>query len=289
MKVRSDKDSTGYRKISLIDNLTLSTSYNLLAEEDEAPWSDIAANLRLKFFNKINLNISASFSPYTYQLDNNGNPYKSNVSEWERNRVIARLTSARTSFNYNFNNNTFKKKKTKAELEEEQEDLMILEANNLDNALEIEDWENEQIQNEEKKNSNDDDENSEFDKEGYLKFKLPWNLNISYSVAYGNYKFNFEKLEYDRRLTQTLNFSGSITLSENWRFSISSGVDFLNHKMSYTSCSVTRKLHCWTASLSFIPFGTNQGFNFRIGVNSSMLQDLKYEKTTSSGDYPSWY
>ncbi len=289
MKVRSDKDSTGYKKISLIDNLTLSTSYNLLAEEDEAPWSDISANLRLKFFNKINLNISATFSPYTYQLDENGNPYKSNVSEWERNGVIARLTSARTSFNYNFNNNTFKKKKTKAELEEEQEDLMILEANNLDNALEIEDWENEQIQNEEKNNPNNDDENSEFDKEGYLKFNLPWNLNISYSVAYGNYKFNFEKLEYERRLTQTLNFSGSINFSENWRFSISSGVDFLNHKMSYTSCSVTRKLHCWTASLSFIPFGMNQGFDFRIGVNSSMLQDLKYEKRTSSGDYPSWY
>ena len=154
---------------------------------------------------------------------------------------------------------------------------MILEANNLDNALEIEDWENEQIQNEEKNNPNNDDENSEFDKEGYLKFNLPWNLNISYSVAYGNYKFNFEKLEYERRLTQTLNFSGSINFSENWRFSISSGVDFINHKMSYTSCSVTRKLHCWTASLSFIPFGMNQGFDFRIGVNSSMLQDLTYE------------
>lgn len=286
MKVRSDKDSTGYKKISLIDNLTLSTSYNLLAEEDEAPWSDISANLRLKFFNKINLNISAGFCPYTYQLDENGSPYKSNISEWERNRVIARLTSARTSFNYNFNNNTFKKKKTKAELEEEEEDLLILESNNLDNALEIEDWETDL---QKAKNERNTEENSEFDKEGYLKFELPWNLNVSYSIGYGNYKFNFEKLEYERRVTQTFNFSGSITFSENWRFSISSGVDFINHKMSYTSCSISRKLHCWTASLSFIPFGTNQGFNFRIGVNSSMLQDLKYEKTTTSGDYPSWY
>lgn len=287
MKVRSDKDSTGYKKISLIDNLSLSTSYNLFSEEDEAPWSDISANLRLKFFNKINLNISATFNPYTYQLDEDGNPFKSNVSEWERNGVIARLTSARTSFNYNFNNNTFKKKKTKQEMEEDEEDQMLVETMNLDNALQIEDLEtDEEIL---QKENIESEEDSEFDKDGYLKFELPWNLNVSYSVAYGNYRFNFEKLEYERRLTQTLNFSGSITFSENWRFSISSGVDFINHKMSYTSCSVTRKLHCWTASLSFIPFGTNQGFNFRIGVNSSMLQDLKYEKTTSSGDYPTWY
>jgi lipopolysaccharide assembly outer membrane protein LptD (OstA) len=281
MKVASDKDSTGYKKISLIDNLTLNTSYDLFAEEDEAPWSDISANLRLKITPKVNLNVTAGFCPYTYKLDAHGLPYKSNLSEWERNGRIVRLTNARTSFNYSFSNNTFKKKKEKTEEEEElltEEELAELDPNSVT----LDDLKDQQVQKNEK-------EAEKIDPDGYAEFSLPWTLNVSYSIAYGNYTFNKEKLEYDRRLTQTLNFSGSINFSPNWSFTFSSGYDFLNKEMAYTSCGVRRKLHCWSASLDFIPFGLNQGFNFHIGVNSSMLQDLKYEKRTSGSDYPMWY
>ena len=134
-----------------------------------------------------------------------------------------------------------------------------------------------------------DPENSKFDENGYYKYKLPWNLNVSYSVSYGDYLFNKETLEFEQRLSQTLNFSGGFNFTDNWTFTFSSGYDFVNKEMSYTSCSLGRRLHCWSATLSFIPFGANQGFNFHIGVNSSMLSDLKYEKRTSSGDYPNWY
>lgn len=277
MKVHSDKDTSGYKKISLIDNLTLNTSYNLFHDEDEAPWNDISASLRLKITPKVNLNVSAGFCPYTYKLDESGAVYKSNLSEWERNGRIFRLTNVRSAFNYSFNNNTFKKKKKDEDTQqiEEEEDEWDPSTETLDDIV------NKQVeQNQEEK---------EKDADGYEDFSLPWNLNVSYSISYGNYQFNKETLEYDRRLTQSLNFSGSINFSKNWSFTISSGYDFLNHEMSYTSCSVRRNLHCWSASLDFIPFGTNQGFNFHIGVTSSMLQDLKYEKRTSSSDYPLWY
>lgn len=275
MKVVSDKDTTGFKKISLIDNLSLNTSYNLFSKDDEAPWSDLNASLRLKLPKRINLNVTAGFCPYTYKLDKDGSYYKSTQSEMERNGRLFRLTNARTSFNYTFNNNTFKKKKKGSE--ETDEDLNP-DAENLDDLLDDQVAEQEQEQ-----------ANKKEDPNGYEKFSLPWNLNISYSVSYGNYKFNKETLEFDRRLTQTLNFSGSISFSKNWSFNISSGYDFLNHEMSYTSCGVKRNLHCWSANLDFIPFGTNQGFNFHIGVNSSMLQDLKYEKRKDSSDYPTWY
>lgn len=277
MKVVSDKDSTGYKKISLIDNLGLNTSYNLFAEEDEAPWSDLNANLRLKIAKKINLNITAGFCPYTYKLDENGAPYKSTTSEWERNGRLFRLTNARTSFNYTFNNYMFKKKKETEDEDGNEEYELDPDAENLDDLME------EQLIIQDKKNMKKEDA------DGYQEFSLPWNLNVSYSVSYGNYKFNKETLEYDRRLTQSLNFSGNINFSKNWSFTISSGYDFLNHELSYTSCGIRRKLHCWSASLDFIPIGYNQGFNFHIGVNSSMLQDLKYEKRTDPSDYPTWY
>ncbi len=189
---------------------------------------------------------------------------------------MVRLTNVRSAFNYSFNNNTFKKKdKDKDKEFEEEDDEWDPSTETLDDVV------NKQVEQNQKE--------TEQDSEGYEEFSLPWNLNVSYSISYGNYQFNKETLEYDRRLTQSLNFSGSINFSKNWSFTISSGYDFLNHEMSYTSCSVRRNLHCWSASLDFIPFGTNQGFNFHIGVTSSMLQDLKYEKRTSSSDYPVWY
>lgn len=273
MKVRTDKDSTGYKKISLIDNLSLSTSYNMFAKEDETPWSDISASLRLKFPKNLYMNITAGFCPYTYKLNSNGQYYKSTTSEMERNGRLARLTNARTSFNYSFSNNTFKKSNKK----KKEEDIDY-------NAETVDDMLDEVIDRKDETGGK-----QRYDENGYFKYQLPWNLNFSYSVSYGDYLFNKETLEFEQRLSQTLNFSGGFNFTENWTFSFSSGYDFVNKEMSYTSCSLGRKLHCWGATLSFIPFGTNQGFNFHIGVSSSMLQDLKYEKRTSSSDYPDWY
>jgi len=219
--------------------------------------------------------VSGNFCPYTYKLNEDGQYYKSTTSEMERNGRLARLTNARTSFNYSFNNNMFKKGKKQKKDEE-----IDYNAETVDDMLD---------DNTEEKKENTEIVDNNYDENGYFKYKLPWNVNVSYSIAYGDYLFDKETLEFVQRLTQTLNFSGGFNFSENWRFSFSSGYDFINKEMSYTSCGISRDLHCWSATLSFIPFGSNQGFNFHIGVNSSMLQDLKWEKRTTSTDYPTWY
>lgn len=269
MKVTSQKDSTGFKKISLIDNLSLSSSYNMLA--DSLKWSDISAVLRLKFTQDIGLTINANFTPYVYQLNAYGAPVRVNTSEWDRNRRIARLTNARTSIGYSFNNETFKKKEKPKNKKNDDGDG---------------DEEGEELAFESSKQSNGD---NEYDDQGYLKFSLPWTLGFDYSVSYADSKFDYETLEYDKKVNQSLNFNGSIKFSKNWSFAFSSGYDFDEKDISYTSINIGRNLHCWSASLRMVPFGAYQSYNFNISVNSSMLQDLKYEKRSNPNDNPAWY
>lgn len=266
MKVTSQKDSSGFKKITLIDNLSLNASYNMLA--DSLKWSDISSSLRLKFTKDLSLTINANFTPYVYQLDAYGNPVQVNVTEFDRNGRIARLTSARTSFGYSFSNDTFRKKEkdTKKEEDSADEDSEMTE-----------------------KQKAKEKEKSEYDEQGYLKFALPWTFRFDYTISYSDYTFNKRKLEYDKKVTQSLNFSGSFNFSKNWSFSYSSGYDFETKELSYSSIGINRNLHCWSASFSMVPFGAYQSYNFHISVNSSLLQDLKYEKRSNPNDNPAWY
>lgn len=266
MKVTSQKDSSGFKKITLIDNLSLNASYNMLA--DSLKWSDISSSLRLKFTKDLSLTINANFTPYVYQLDAYGNPVQVNVTEFDRNGRIARLTSARTSFGYSFSNDTFRKKEKNNKKEEDSAD---------------EDSEMTEKQKAKEK------ERSEYDEQGYLKFALPWTFRFDYTISYSDYTFNKRKLEYDKKVTQSLNFSGSFNFSKNWSFSYSSGYDFETKELSYSSIGINRNLHCWSASFSMVPFGAYQSYNFHISVNSSLLQDLKYEKRSNPNDNPAWY
>jgi lipopolysaccharide assembly outer membrane protein LptD (OstA) len=252
MKVTSKKDSTGYRKISLIDNLSASTSYNIFA--DSLKWSDIATSIRFKLPQNLSLTISANFTPYTYRLNEFQNPVKVNVTEWEKNGRLARLTSTRTSFGYTFSNDMFKRKKKESDPEKKETSKQ-----------------------------------SEYDDEGYLIFSMPWSFRFDYSLSYSDYLFNKKILEFDKKWNQTLNFSGNITFTKNWHFYFSSGYDFEAKNISYTSCGISRDLHCWTASLNLVPFGQNKTYNFLISVKSSLLQDLKYEKRSNPADNPAWY
>ncbi len=255
MKVTSKKDSTGYKKITLIDNLSANTSYNAFA--DSLNWSDISASMRLKLTKNLSITINANFTPYTYQLDEFQNPVKVNVTELEKNNRLARMTNARTSFGYSFSNDTFKKKPKK--------------------------------QDEKKDEKTESEKTPEYDEQGYLIFKMPWTFRFDYSISYADYTFDKEKLEFKKKANQSLNFSGSVTFSKNWQFNFSSGYDFDAKEISYSSCGITRDLHCWTASLNLVPFGANKSYNFLIRVKSSLLQDLKYEKRNDPNANPAWY
>lgn len=278
MKVHSDKDSTGFKKISLIDNLSASGNYNMFA--DSLKMSDVTANLRLKVTKEVSLTVNSSWTPYTYQLNQYGNPTKCNVTEWDKNGRPLRLRNVSTSFGYTFSSDMFKKNKDGESMNDGNE--------NQNNDREgFEEEEDELIPSAKKSNKNAN-EKVETDENGYVPFSMPWHFRFDYSVSYGDQTFNKRKLTYTQKITHSLNFSGNVQFSQNWSANFSSGYDFESKEISYTSIGVSRRMHCWSASLSMVPFGSNFSYNFHIGVNASMLQDLKYEQRRSTNDYPLW-
>ena len=112
----------------------------------------------------------------------------------------------------------------------------------------------------------------------YVDFDIPWNLRISYTM-------NYNKQSISQALSQSLNFSGDLKLTEKWKVSFKSGYDFNAKDLSYTSLNIHRDLHCWEMLVNWVPFGYRQSYNFTIRVKASVLQDLKWEKKKDWYDY----
>lgn len=143
------------------------------------------------------------------------------------------------------------------------------------------------MEHESEQSSSDGD--MEFNPDGYMKWEVPWSLTLNYSVQYGYGAFNKRKMEYDGRITQNLSFSGNIRPTKNWNFSFTASYNFDTHKLAYMNCNISRDLHCFTMTASFVPVGPYKSYNFHISVNSSMLSDLKYDKRSSLSNGVQWY
>lgn len=271
MKVKSDNDSIGEKKISLIENLSLSQSYNFAA--DSMNFSDINSSILLRLTKGFNLNLSAVWDVYTYQLNEYGNPVRVNIPRWKAGKGIGRLRSTGTSFSYTFNNETFKRKDKK-------------DKNNNKNNNQPQSG---AMQERNQKDQKNDTGGGDFDPDGYYRWKVPWSLSVNYSVSYGYGAFNKQKLEYDGKITQNLSFSGNIQPTQNWNFSFSASYNFDTHKIAYMNCNISRDLHCFTMSASFVPVGPYKSYNFHIAVKSSLLSDLKYDKRSSRSNGIIWY
>ncbi len=276
MKVKSDNDSIGEKKISLIENFTVSQSYNFAA--DSLNWSNINTSLMLRLVKNFNLNLSAVWDVYTYQLNEYGNPVRVNIPRWKAGKGLARLSSTGTSFSYTFNNDTFRKKS--------KNDTSNKGGDNPDSSP---DGESEDESLGSKRQYGKKKEGDELTSEGYVKWTVPWSLSINYSVNYSYGEFNKQKMEYDGKITQNLSFSGNIRPTKNWNFGFSASYNFDTHKIAYMNCNISRDLHCFTMRASFVPVGPYKSYNFHISVKSSLLQDLKYDKRSSYSNGVTWY
>ena len=283
MKVKSDKDTTGVRKISLIDQLSASMSYNAAAKV--RPWSDLSMNLRLKLSKSYTFNMNASFATYAYQFDEKGNIVVGDRTEWSYGR-FGRFQGYSGSFSYTFNNDTWKKwfgpkddSDKKDDKEDEDDDEYMSEE-------EQEELRKKQSQPRKK-------EKAAIDEDGYLSFKLPWSLSLSYSYSIredrNKEKFNKKTMRYPYALTHSLNASGNVKLTSRWNVNYSSGYDFTQKKMSMTTVNITRDLHCFTMSCGLV-FGPFTSYNFSIRALSSMLTDaLKWDQRSNTGSAVTWY
>lgn len=274
-KVRSDQDSTGFKKISLIENLTLSQSYNMAA--DSLRWSNLSSSILLRLFKGFNLNLSATWDVYKYALNEYGNPVRINKLRLFNGGGWGRLASTGTSFSYSINNNTFKRKGKDKKSEKSGENASRQASRGTDD-----DDERQQA-------GSDAPTDVELTQEGYAKWDCPWNLSFNYSVSYGYGTFNKRKMEYNGKLTHSLSLNGNIRPTKNWNMSFSASYDFENHKIAYMNCNVSRTMHCFTMTASFVPVGPYKSYNFHIAVNSSILQDVKYDKRSSYSNGITWY
>ncbi len=288
MKVKSDKDSTGFKKISLIDAFDINMSYNMAAKV--RPWSDMNINLRLKWWKNYTFNMNAVFATYAYELDEQGNPYVGTHTEWGRGRfgrfqgmsqnLSFTLTPEKLAKLFGGKSDDDEKDSKRKDQDEDELDTDI--ESNVDDTLE-------KGKTAAKKKSG----KAKTDSNGYMAFKMPWSLTFGYGVTMREdtrkEKFNKESMRYPYKFTQTLNMSGNVRLSDGWNISFSSGYDFDNHKMSMTTASLQRDLHCFNMSCSVV-LSPYTSYNFTFRCNASTLTDaLKYDKRSGYSNAVQWY
>ncbi len=288
MKIRNDKDTTGkepYKVISLIDNFSISGGYNFLA--DSMRWNLFSVNLRIKLPKPLNytINLSGNFDPYMYELNAFGNPVRTNKQYWHHGKFLNFLGTG-TSFNYTFNNDTFKRWFSKKDKKKSTDTDETTET--TDTPPPVDEFGREKSTTLDKKK-----DETVAERDGFVKTDIKWSLTLSYSVRYTENRssFNYDKMKYNMMWTHNLNISGTLDLGKGWKVSANTSYDFKAKKFTYTNFNVTRDLHCWSMSANFVPFGPYKSYNFHIGVNASMLHDLKYDKssTNSTNKRTDWW
>ena len=249
MKVVDKNDTiSGTRKIKIFDNLSFSSSYNFLA--DSFRLAPVRFSTRTSFFKRlINLSVSGNIDPYTFKLDSISenssgikNVYQRRVDElaYKNNQGIGSLAYISMSLGFRFSAKDFLSE------DEEEKDSSFGTREEIDYI-----------------NSNIAE---------YIDFNVPWSINASYNL-------NRRKLGFrDPTITQTLTFSGDVSISEKTKISFRSGYDFKFKMLTQTSINATRDLHCWRINFSWVPFGRFQSYNLSINAVSALLQDLKLEK-----------
>lgn len=259
MKVRSLKDTvTGTQKVMLIDNFSISTSYDLA--RDSLRWSNINLSARTTLFKKVQVSYSSSYSPYgLYSQPFYGysmwNPYASpfynpipgpmiNKSEFSMSKKPLRFLNAGWNLSFGYD---LKPKEKKAKQP----------APGSSTQEEIEDVRN---------NSN-----------LYIDWDNPWSLQFDYNFRVTSIP-ELSTGRVRRDIVQTLGASGEVNVTEKWRFSARTGYDFEQKDFAFTQITIYRNLHCWEMRFSWVPYGAQKSWNFQINAKSSLLQDLKLTK-----------
>ena len=272
MKLKGKKDTVEgqYTKVKLLENLNFSGSYNIAA--DSMRLSPISMSGSTRLFDKMTLSFGGSFDPY--KLDSAGRRTKDYLFKETQGRKWARLTSFHASTGFTLDSKRLGKKKMdeKEEAarkfgEDELQAEVDEDGNIITTAEEVEEDKKRQKSLVSKK-----EKDGEFDY-----YSVPWNISV-------NYSFNYNKNGLKSTISQSLNLTGSITFTEKWQMSISSGYDFDAKKMTSTRISVSRDLHCFNLSFYIIPFGRLKSYNFTLAINSSMFQGLDFKRNQSWRD-----
>ncbi len=284
MKWRTKNDSL--KKISIIDELGASISYNMAAKT--RPWSNLSTRLRLKLSKNYTFSLNATWATYAYTFNENGQVVVGDRTEWSYGR-FGRFQGMSQNISYTFNNKTYDKiKKWLFGEDEEEKGADGIIEDDVEKSLDKKDDSRESLRNSKAKKSKD----AEVDEDGYMRFKFPWSLTVSYGIIMAENtaaKINVKTMRYPYKFTQNLNVSGNIGISDNWNINFTSGYNFEFKKLTTTMLNISRDLHCFEMSCGIVlsPYAS---FNFSFRATSQMLADaLKFEKRSSASSNVEWY
>jgi hypothetical protein len=247
MKVKNTKDTiTGERKIILLENFTIASGYDLA--KDSLNWQPLRLTARTTLLNRLQLNYSASYTPYV--LDSLGR--LTNELLFDKEKVLFKRQNSQWTLNLSWQINP-KKTQNQYSNQPSQADyspteLMYSPFANPNEIL-----------------------------PDYVDFSIPWNLSLGLSYSHLS-SYIVSIAGYQTNQSATFTARGDVNLTSKWKIGFSSGYDFINKDFTYTSIDFYRDLHCWEMRMNWVPFGPRQGWNFSISVKAPMLQDLKYEK-----------
>ncbi|WP_196890342.1 putative LPS assembly protein LptD [Aureivirga marina] len=251
-KIASDDPEEEPKRITLINNLSFSTSYNIAA--DSLNWSPVSVNMGTNFFNnKVSLNMNASLDPYAINADGR----RINTFNIDNGGSLFRLTNAGLNTSFSLSSEMFNpEQKSPKNSQENFDDPDGLYGGNLNTSNQIQDEEEEE------------DEEKKVD---LYNAKIPWRLSVNYALTYS-------KPARESNLLSSLQFNGDIELTPKWGVGFSSGYDFEEQGFTYTQLRFSRDLDSWKFNFNWVPFGTRRTYYFFIGVKSSVLSDLKYDQ-----------
>ncbi len=258
----TDKDSTKTepKKVMLLNNLNFSTSYDITA--DSLNWAPLRVSGGTALFNnKMNVNFGMTLNPYA--IDNSGRVY--DTFNIDNGGSLFRMTSANMTLNYSLSSRDGEADKNKNKNQQglrnggREDDLFGTNTDFSDRR---------------QSQFGDDDDESDDEFTGFFKSTVPWDINFAYQLTYSNNRR--EKEISGNSLMMSLNTQ----LSKNWKVGVSSGYDFVQQGVTFTQFRFERDLMSWRMDFNWTPFGTNAFWSFFIGIKSSVLSDIKWEKRT---------
>ena len=257
IKVQNPFDTAAeLHKVTLIDNLNLSMSYDLA--KDSLRFSNLSVTGRTTLFRALTLNYSGSFSPYV--IDSLGLIHDKLLFNEEHRLFRMDNATWSTQLSYSINNKTFSGDKD-SKNEGHPVATLIQTPHNYNAALLM---------------------------GSYVDFSVPWNVSISYTFSSVD-RYVAREMNFKNQTIQSITLSANVSLTKNWRLAMSTGYDISNKGMSYTTVDVYRDLHCWEMRFSWVPFGYYKSWFFQINIKADALRDIKYEKRQSYLENKSYY
>ncbi len=270
MKIRTKSDTaTEMKKVPIIKNLSFNSSYNFARDSFQLAPISMTAFTGL-FNDKVSINMNATLNPYIYRLDSffvNERTGVTTVQQtqlnqfaWNNGKGLGQITAASINMSTSLNPNS-KTNNNPAAVNSAMNRQAAMEGMPVDPAMEAE------------------LRSMAMNPNAYIDWNVPWSLNLNYNLNYAKVGFQ------EARITQALNFSGDVSLTEKWKINFNSGFDFENRDLTQTNISIARDLHCWEMLVNWVPFGRYQSYSIDIRVKASMLQDLKISRRRSFFDF----